>query len=62
MIHLVPILCLLIFVFFLEIRIKKEIIKVRVGFELLKEAILKNKEKIQENKQKILENIISKFK
>lgn len=56
MIHLIPILCLLIFVFFLEVRIKKEIIKVSIGFESLKEAILKNRENIQENKEKILEN------
>lgn len=56
MIHIIPILFLLIFVFFLEVRIKKEIIKVSIGFESLKEAILKNRENIQENKEKILEN------
>ena len=56
MIHIIPILCLLIFIFFLEVRIKKEIIKVSIGFEYLKEAILKNRENIQENKEKILEN------
>ena len=56
MIHIIPILCLLIFVFFLEVRIKKEIIKVSIGFESLKEVILKNRENIQENKEKILEN------
>lgn len=56
MIHIIPILCLLIFVFFLEVRIKKEIIKVSIGFESLKEAILNNRENIQKNKEKILEN------
>lgn len=56
MIHIIPILFLLIFVFFLEVRIKKEIIKVSIGFESLKKAILKNRENIQENKEKILEN------
>ena len=54
MIHVLPIICLLIFVFFLEIRLKRELTEVEEEFKALKKAILENKEKILENK-----NIIS---
>ena len=54
MIHVLPIICLLIFVFFLEIRLKRELIEVEEEFKALKKAILENREKILENK-----NIIS---
>ena len=53
MAHILPILCLLIFVFFLEIRIKHELIEVEQKFKILKEEILKNREKIKENKEEI---------
>ena len=53
MIHIVPILCLIIFVFFLEIRIKHELIEVEQEFKILKEEILKNREEIKENKEVI---------
>ena len=53
MIHIVPILCLIIFVFFLEIRIKHELMEVEQKFKILKEEILKNREKIKENKKVI---------
>ena len=53
MIHIVPILCLIIFVFFLEIRIKHELIEVEQEFKILKEEILKNREEIKENKKVI---------
>lgn len=53
MIHVLPILCLLIFVFFLEIRIKQELMEVEREFKTLKEEILKNREKIKENKETI---------
>ena len=53
MIHIVPILCLIIFVFFLEIRIKHELMEVEQKFKILKEEILKNREKISENKKVI---------
>lgn len=56
MTHVLPILCLLIFVFFLEIRIKHELMEVDQEFRILKEEILKNREKIKEN-----EEIISKM-
>lgn len=56
MMHVLPILCLLIFVFFLEIRIKHELMEVEQEFRILKEEILKNREKIKEN-----EEIISKM-
>lgn len=54
MIHVLPIICLLIFVFFLEIRLKRELTEVEEEFKALKKAILENREKILENK-----NIIS---
>ena len=53
MTHILPILCLLIFVFFLEIRIKHELIEVEQEFKILKEEILKNREEIKENKEVI---------
>lgn len=53
MTHILPILFLLIFVFFLEIRIKHELIEVEQKFKILKEEILKNREKIKENREVI---------
>lgn len=46
-------ICLLIFVFFLEIRIKHELMEVEQKFEILTEEILKNREKIKENREVI---------
>lgn len=57
MTHILLIFCLLIFVFFLEIRIKHELMEVEQKFKILKEEILKNREKIKENKE-----VISKIK
>lgn len=57
MMHILPILCLLIFIYFLEIRIKHELMEVEHEFKILKKEILKNREKIEEN-----EKIISKIK
>lgn len=53
MTHILPILCLLIFVFFLEIRIRNELMEVEQKFKILKEEILKNREKIKENREVI---------
>lgn len=53
MTHILPIFCLIIFVFFLEIRIKHELMEVEQEFKILKEEILKNREKIKENKEVI---------
>lgn len=53
MTHVLPMLCLLIFVFFLEIRIRHELMEVEHKFKILKEEILKNREKIKENKEVI---------
>ena len=53
MTHVLPMLCLLIFVFFLEIRIKHELMEVEQKFKILKEEILKNREKIKENREVI---------
>ena len=49
--HVLPMLCLLVFVFFLEIRIKHELMEVEQKFKILKEEILKNREKIKENRE-----------
>ena len=53
MIHVLPIICLIIFIFFLEIRIRNELMEVEQEFKILKEEILKNREKIKENKEVI---------
>lgn len=53
MIHVLPIFCLLIFIYFLEIRIKHELMEVEQKFKILKEEILKNREKISKNKEVI---------
>lgn len=54
MIHVLPIICLIIFIFFLEIRLKRELTEVWKEFTALKKVIFENREKILENK-----NIIS---
>ena len=53
MIHVLPIICLIIFIFFLEIRIRHELMEVEQEFKILKEEILKNREEIKENKEVI---------
>ena len=57
MTHILLILCLLIFVFFLEICIKHELMEVEQKFKILKEEILKKREKMKETKE-----LISKIK
>lgn len=53
MIHVLPIICLIIFIFFLEIRLKRELTEVGEEFKALKKAIFENREKIKENKEVI---------
>ena len=53
MIHVLPIICLIIFIFFLEIRLKRELTEVGEEFKTLKKAIFENREKIKENKEVI---------
>lgn len=53
MIHVLPIICLIIFIFFLEIRLKRELTEVSEEFNALKKAIFENREKIKENKEQI---------
>ena len=53
MIHVLPIICLIIFIFFLETRIRHALMEVEQEFKILKEEILKNREKIKENKKVI---------
>ena len=56
MYHIVPVFCILAFVIFLEVRLKRELIEIEHEFKLLKEEILKNRENINKNK-----NLISKI-
>ena len=53
MTHVLPIFCLLVFVYFLEIRIKHELMEVEHELKILKKEILKNREKIEENEEVI---------
>lgn len=53
MMHVLPIICLIIFIFFLEIRLKRELTEVGEEFKALKKAIFENREKILENKNMI---------
>lgn len=53
MTHILPIIFLIIFIFFLEIRLKRELTEIGQEFKILKEEILKNREKIKENKEVI---------
>jgi hypothetical protein len=50
MLHIIPILCLIFFIFFVEIQLKKEITSIEKEFTSLKELILKNKEQIEQNR------------
>lgn len=53
MLHILPVLCLIFFVFFVEIQLKKELHQIEEDFELLKKAIKKNKANININSQNI---------
>lgn len=53
MLHILPVLCLIFFVFFVEIQLKKELHQIEEDFELLKKAIRKNKTNIDINSKNI---------
>ncbi len=53
MLHILPVLCLIFFVLFVEIQLKKELHQIEEDFELLKKAIRKNKTNIDINSKNI---------
>lgn len=56
MLHIVPILCLIFFVVYVEFQLKKEIHNIEQEFKELKERILSNKNEIRVNREKIEQN------
>lgn len=56
MLHIVPILCLIFFVVYVEFQLKKEMHNIEQEFKELKERILNNKNEIKVNRDKIEQN------
>lgn len=56
MLHIVPILCLIFFVVYVEFQLKKEMHNIEQEFRELKERILSNKNEIRVNREKIEQN------
>ena len=56
MLHIVPILCLIFFVIYVEFQLKKEMHNIEQEFRELKERILNNKNEIKANREKIEQN------
>lgn len=56
MLHIIPILCLIFFVVYVEFQLKKEIHNIGQEFRELKERILSNKNEIRINREKIEQN------
>ena len=56
MLHIVPILCLIFFVVYVELQLKKEMHNIEQEFRELKERILSNKNEIRVNREKIEQN------
>ena len=56
MYHFVPIICLIIFVLLIELRLKRDFIRIRIEFNELHDKILKNKKDIKINKDNIQVN------
>lgn len=54
--HIVPILCLIFFVVYVELQLKKEMHNIEQEFKELKERILSNKNEIRVNREKIEQN------
>lgn len=55
--HVVPILCLIIFVLFVEIELKRKLEEIEEEFNNLKKHIKNNKNAIDENKSNIQYNV-----
>ena len=56
MLHIVPIQCLIFFVVYVELQLKKEMHNIEQEFKELKERILSNKNEIRVNREKIEQN------
>lgn len=56
MLHILPVLCLIFFVLFLELQLKKEMYEIERQFKELKKLIDSNALGIRNNKDKIEEN------
>lgn len=56
MLHIVPILCLIFFIWFIEMQMKKEMHNISEEFRDLKEKILSNKNQIETNRNLIDKN------
>ena len=56
MLHIVPVLCLIFFVVYVEFQLKKEMRNIEQEFKELKERILSNKNEIRINREKIEQN------
>nr|DAT77739.1 MAG TPA: hypothetical protein [Caudoviricetes sp.] len=56
MLHVVPILCLIFFIWFVEMQIKKEMHHISEEFKELKERITNNKDQIETNRTLIDQN------
>lgn len=56
MLHIVPILCLIFFVVYVELQLKKEMHNIEQEFKELKEMILSNKNEIRVNREMIEQN------
>lgn len=56
MLHIVPVLCLIFFVVYIEFQLKKEMHNIEQEFKELKERILNNKNEIKVNRDKIEQN------
>lgn len=56
MLHIVPILCLIFFVVYVEFQLKTEMHNIEQEFKELKERILSNKNEIRVNREKIEQN------
>lgn len=56
MLHIVPILCLIFFIWFVEIQLKKDMHKISEEFGDLKKKILDNKNEIIINRDNIKQN------
>lgn len=55
MLHVLPILCLIGFIWLVEIRLKEQVLKTQKELEDLKSKIFENKDKIIENSKNISE-------
>lgn len=56
MLHIVPVLCLIFFVIYVEFQLKKDMHNIEQEFKELKERILNNKNEIKANRDKIEQN------